>query len=123
MELEDCGTGYQPVRKYTWGLDLAGQSGNGDWLGSGADVPVPVSGAGASERAAQASAFLEAAGGIGGLLAVSDPNDPNDPNDPCGDFVYFYDGNEDMKIGGCPNPVRHSACLGGRAVDGNLTQS
>jgi len=106
MELEDCGTGYQPVRKYTWGLDLAGQNG-----------------AGASERAAQASAFLEAAGGIGGLLAVSDPNDPNDPNDPCGDFVYFYDGNEDMKIGGCPNPVRHSACLGGRAVDGNLTQS
>ena len=76
MELEDCGTGFQPVRKYTWGLDLAGQNS-----------------AAVSEREAQASAFLERAGGIGGLLAVSDPNDPNDPNDPCGNFVYFYDGN------------------------------
>jgi RHS repeat-associated protein len=55
------------VRKYTWGLDLAGQSG--------------------------ALNALESAGGIGGLLAISDPNDPNDPNDLCGDFVCLYDAN------------------------------
>jgi hypothetical protein len=36
----------QPVRKYTWGLDLAGKMGNRDWLGSRADLPVPISGAG-----------------------------------------------------------------------------
>ena len=73
MELDGMagGIGVSPVRKYTWGLNLAGQSG------------------------AQTSglSMLEGAGGIGGLLAVSDPNDPNDPNDPFGDFVCFYDGN------------------------------
>jgi RHS repeat-associated protein len=81
-----CGTGVSPVnggwlllleldglddnavvRKYTWGLDLAGQSG--------------------------ALNSLESAGGIGGLLALSDPNDPNDPNDLYGDFVCLYDAN------------------------------
>jgi RHS repeat-associated protein len=55
------------VRKYTWGLDLAGQAG--------------------------ALNSLEFAGGIGGLLAISDPNDPNDPNDLCGDFACLYDAN------------------------------
>ena len=91
MELDGMagGTGVSPVRKYTWGLDLAGQMG----------------GAGASERAARASAFLEGAGGIGGLLAMSDPNDPNDPNDPFGDFVYFYDGKGDWLAAGCRVPV------------------
>jgi hypothetical protein len=55
----------QVVRKYTWGLDLAGQSG--------------------------AFNSLKDAGGIAGLLAMSDPNDPNDPNDSFGEFAYFYD--------------------------------
>lgn len=27
LELQDCGTGLQPVRKYTWSLDLAGRNG------------------------------------------------------------------------------------------------
>lgn len=61
----------QPVRKYTWGLDLAGQMG-------GAGVP---------------PANLEAAGGIGGLLAVQDTNGtPSDPNDDL-NYVYCYEGN------------------------------
>ncbi len=33
---------------------------------------------------------MEAAGGIGGLLAISDPCDPADT---VGDFVYTYDAN------------------------------
>ena len=82
MELEDCGTGFQPVRKYTWGLDLAGQMGT---VASGVSAGRLDAGHGGPA--------LQGAGGIGGLLAVSDPNDPNDPNDPFGDFVCFYDGN------------------------------
>jgi hypothetical protein len=56
MELDcpsrDCGTGVPPViRKYTWGLDLAGQMGSvGAW-----------------------PANLESAGGIAGLLAMQAP--------------------------------------------------
>ena len=53
--------------QYTWGLDLAGQSGS---INS-----------------------LESAGGIGGLLAVHDPDDPNDVSDPFGDFLFTHDGN------------------------------
>jgi RHS repeat-associated protein len=55
------------VRKYTWGLDLAGQNG--------------------------AISDIQSAGGIGGLLAMYDPNDPNDPNDTYGNCVCFYDAN------------------------------
>jgi len=59
------------VRKYTWGLDLAAQAGSVGILPSA----------------------LEAAGGIGGLLAVQDANGtPNDPNDDL-KYVYLYDGN------------------------------
>ncbi len=54
-------------RAYTWGLDLAGQQGSVN--------------------------SLDAAGGIGGLLAISDPNDPCDANDLFGDFAYTYDAN------------------------------
>ena len=65
------GTGVSPVRSYTWGLDLAGQMGS-------AGVP---------------PASLEGAGGIGGLLAVSDTNGtPSDAGDDLA-YVYLYDGN------------------------------
>jgi RHS repeat-associated protein len=81
MELDGLGgTGVPPVRKYTWGLDLAGLNGSS---------PSPSRGEGRGEGAG----LLQAAGGIGGLLAMSDPNDPNDPADTWGDFVYTYDGN------------------------------
>jgi RHS repeat-associated protein len=64
MELDGSNN---PVRKYTWGLDLAGQSGQVN--------------------------SLEGAGGIGGLLAVYDLNDtPGDLNDDL-KYVYAYDGN------------------------------
>jgi RHS repeat-associated protein len=59
----------QPVRKYTWGLDLAGQNGQVN--------------------------SLEGAGGIGGLLAVYDLND-TPGGEQTGDdlqYVYAYDGN------------------------------
>ncbi len=47
---------------------------------------------------------MEAAGGIGGLLAVCDPNDPCDPADTAGEFVYTYDanGNVGQLIDGTP---------------------
>jgi RHS repeat-associated protein len=57
------------VRKYTWGLDLAGQSG-GQTSG--------LSG-------------LEGAGGIGGLLAVCAPGAGRGATDL--NYVYFYDAN------------------------------
>ena len=57
------------LRKYTWGLDLAGQMG-------GAALS-PAGGAGS----------------IGGLVATYDVDDPNDPNDPSGSYIYFYDAN------------------------------
>jgi RHS repeat-associated protein len=73
MELDGLGgTGVSPVRKYTWGLDLAGLSGN----------------PGCNHRT---SAFLERAGGIGGLLAVQDTN--GTPSNPADDlnYIYFHD--------------------------------
>ena len=51
------------LRKYTWGLDLAGQNGSINSLGG--------------------------AGGIGGLLAVEEPQTVGDPHR----YVYFYDAN------------------------------
>jgi len=59
----------QPVRKYTWGLDLAGQSGQVN--------------------------SLEGAGGIGGLLAVYDLNDTPGAEQTGDDlqYIYAYDGN------------------------------
>jgi RHS repeat-associated protein len=56
----------QPVREYTWGLDLAGQNGQ---LNS-----------------------LESAGGVGGLLAVHDLKDTPDPGNDV-NYAYAYDGN------------------------------
>jgi len=59
----------QPVRKYTWGLDLAGQNGQVN--------------------------SLEGAGGIGGLLAVYDLNDTPGAEQTGDDlqYIYAYDGN------------------------------
>ncbi len=55
------------LRSYTWGLDLAGQNGQVN--------------------------SLESAGGIGGLLAVSDANGtPGNPNDDLA-YAYTYDAN------------------------------
>jgi RHS repeat-associated protein len=56
----------QPLREYTWGLDVAGQNGQ---LNS-----------------------LESAGGIGGLLAVHDLKDTPDPGNDV-NYAYAYDGN------------------------------
>ena len=61
-----------PTRKYTWGLDLAGQAGA---VGQVSNL---------------SSGFLEAAGGIGGLVAMEDL-DTGTPQ--TGGFVYCYDGN------------------------------
>ena len=66
----------QAVKKYTWGLDLAGQAGAGG----------PASGR-------SSSGFLESAGGIGGLLAVEDLDDSLVAGDPVGSFLFCYDGN------------------------------
>jgi RHS repeat-associated protein len=65
----------QPVRKYTWGLDLAGQSG--------------VQGSALPEA-------LEAAGGIGGLLAVEQVEVGGGTGQggvDAGNYVFAYDGN------------------------------
>jgi RHS repeat-associated protein len=51
------------LRKYTWGLDLAGHNGSVN--------------------------SIDAAGGIGGLLATRDETDPNSPVN----YLYFYDAN------------------------------
>ena len=74
----------QAVKKYTWGLDLAGQAGAGTGAGVGAGGP-------ASGRSS--SGFLESAGGIGGLLAVEDLDDGAVAGDPAGSFLFCYDGN------------------------------
>jgi hypothetical protein len=59
------------VRRYTWGLDLAALAGQSSALPGG----------------------LQAAGGIGGLLAMNDvQGTPLDPNDDL-NYVYLYDGN------------------------------
>jgi RHS repeat-associated protein len=70
MELQDGGTGFQPVREYTWGLDFSGQV-----------APAPrgrrLSDSGLPDA-------LTAAGGIGGLLSVHD-------NALSLGYVYFAD--------------------------------
>ncbi|MBP9025503.1 MAG: hypothetical protein KBH81_05055 [Phycisphaerae bacterium] len=70
VELQDGGAGFQPVREYTWGLDLSGQvapAPRGRRLGDGS-IP----------------AALTAAGGIGGLLSVHGSAGPVS-------YVYFAD--------------------------------
>ena len=70
LEMNGAGT---ILRKFTWGLDLAGLNGN---VASGAP----------------AGRQLEGAGGIGGLLAMQDVQDPNNPNDDL-NYAYLYDAN------------------------------
>jgi RHS repeat-associated protein len=67
------------VRKYSWGLDLAGQAG----------------GRGSAEPGSGLPEALEAAGGIGGLLAVYDLNDTPGAEQTGDDlqYIYAYDGN------------------------------
>jgi RHS repeat-associated protein len=63
-------TGFQVVRKYTWGLDLAGLNGQVN--------------------------SLEGAGTIGGLLAVAQTSRPEVFTEPviaAGNYIFFYDGN------------------------------
>lgn len=72
METDALQTGFKPTRKFTWGLDLAGQSGG------------PV-----SDR----SSGLESAGGIGGLLATYDTNGGTTTTADDRTFIHFYDGN------------------------------
>jgi RHS repeat-associated protein len=62
------------IRKYAWGLDLAGQ------MGAACGRPI------------FSRSMLERAGGIGGLLAMEDMQDPNDPNDSL-NYAYLYDAN------------------------------
>ncbi len=71
---------------------------------------------------------MEAAGGIGGLLAVCDPNDPCDPADTVGDFVYTYEanGNVGQLIGLTPTSWNASTVMVARyEYDpyGKVTQS
>ncbi len=73
MELDGLASN-AALKKYTWGLDLAGLAGS---VGQGGAGILPAS--------------LDAAGGIGGLLAVSDSGG-SDPN-LAGNYVFFYDGN------------------------------
>jgi hypothetical protein len=68
------------LRKYTWGLDLAGLSGAAAFMSRGDPY-----------RDRQGAAMLEGAGGISGLLAMSDTNGtPANPGDDL-NYVYFYD--------------------------------
>ena len=100
MELEGS-VGVPPadkvIRKYMWGLDLAGLNGNQspEREGAGLNAGYPPRRAGRYRRLAAASSApaLQAAGGIGGLLAVQDAN--GTPANPADDlnYVYFYDGN------------------------------
>jgi RHS repeat-associated protein len=69
----EYGTGVSPVkRKYTWGLDLAAQNGDPNRDRQGA--------------------VLDAAGGIGGLLAAYDTAGTTTTTDDR-TFLYFYDAN------------------------------
>jgi hypothetical protein len=92
MELDGLGgAGVPPVRKYTWGLDLAGLNGGGTGI-----LPVNVAAGLSTGRLGDAgygASALQSAGGIGGLLAVQDTSGtPSDPNDDL-NYVYAYDGN------------------------------
>jgi hypothetical protein len=82
MELDGLGgTGVPPVRKYTWGLDLAGLNGA---VAAGLSTGRSDAGFGAPA--------LQVAGGIGGLLALYDTLGTLQTTDDR-TFLYFYDGN------------------------------
>ncbi len=78
-----------PVRKYTWGLDLAGQMGGAGIL----------------------PANLQAAGGIGGLLATYDANGtPMYMTDDL-NYVYLYDANGNVGQVIDPNAASATASI------------
>jgi RHS repeat-associated protein len=72
LEMNEVDEQDQVLRKYTWGLDLAGQSS-----------------AAGSEPGASATGLLEGAGTIGGLLAIEEPLQIRDVLN----YVYLYDAN------------------------------
>ena len=75
-------TGFQPVRKYTWGLDLAGLNGA---VGQGSALPA-----------------LEGAGGIAGLLAMQAPGAGPAGGDLNGVYTYDANGNVGQLIAWAP---------------------
>lgn len=81
LELDDSNAA---VRKYAWGLDLAGQSGQVN--------------------------SLESAGGIGGLLAVYDTAGTPSTSDDL-KYIYFYDGNGNVGQVVDPNAANVSAAM------------
>ncbi|MBK9128167.1 MAG: RHS repeat-associated core domain-containing protein [Phycisphaerales bacterium] len=96
MELDGL-QGNAVLRKYTWGLDLAG-----------------LNGAGASGGAGILPAGLTGAGGIGGLLAVYDTNGTTTGQNPEADdmsYAYLYNANGDVGQVVDPNAASAAASL------------
>ncbi|MBK9128164.1 MAG: RHS repeat-associated core domain-containing protein [Phycisphaerales bacterium] len=96
MELDGL-QGNAVLRKYTWGLDLAG-----------------LNGAGASGGAGVLPAGLTGAGGIGGLLAVYDTNGTTTGQNPEADdmsYAYLYNANGDVGQVVDPNAASAAASL------------
>ncbi|MBK9128166.1 MAG: RHS repeat-associated core domain-containing protein [Phycisphaerales bacterium] len=96
MELDGL-QGNAVLRKYTWGLDLAG-----------------LNGAGASSGAGILPAGLTGAGGIGGLLAVYDTNGTTTGQNPEADdmsYAYLYNANGDVGQVIDPNAASAAASL------------
>jgi RHS repeat-associated protein len=89
---------FESARRYVWGTSGSAT----DWLLL-AEFEVDPNSLELGEPARKLtwgrdlSGSLDAAGGIGGLLAVHDPAAVPDPNDPNvmlpGDFIFFYDAN------------------------------
>lgn len=77
LELDGAQSPPAVIRKYTWGLDLAGQNGA---------TGGPVSSGGPASGRSLSAAGLHAAGGIGGLLAMRDVLSG-------AEYAYFYDAN------------------------------
>jgi RHS repeat-associated protein len=81
------------VRKYAWGLDLAGQNGGAGAVASGVS-------AGRPGDAGYGAPALQGAGGIGGLLAVEQPQGSLK-------YLYLYDANGN--VGQVINPAAADA--------------
>ena len=85
----DAMAGDVPLRKYTWGRDLAGLTEPGAQATGPSEPRAQASGALGTDGVS----LLTAAGGIGGLLAVWDSADtPSNTADDLA-YVFFYDAN------------------------------